>query len=304
VASEVSLYDLLGVGSTSAPKDIKAAYYAAIKTCHPDIDQSPAAHDLALKLIDAYRVLGDPERRAWYNARFGLDQELFVHEDVAPAAAEKPVESKTSQPISHPMKVSVIAEDFEIEPPAERPVQDARTVLAAFLEQLWRRKIFRAGGAGVAFAAGFALLLLVYITIKPPADRLTSAAAALPAAEFARAGSFSDSPASPCFDVSSGLRGDRLYRECVKTRVKLHLRMLRLRSGPEMEKYELQDAIAEIRQAAGAAQIRMTSTRGFLQESVATFADIKNSAKDAQVRRIAENYYYYYDCQALKHCTQ
>ena len=47
----------------------------------------------------------------------------------------------------------------------------------------------------------------------------------------------------------------------------------------------------------------MASTQGFIEESVATFADVKKTAKNEQVRRIAENYYYYYDCQALKHCA-
>ena len=57
--------------------------------------------------------------------------------------------------------------------------------------------------------------------------------------------------------------------------------------------------MAELRQAVGAAQINMTSTKAFIAESVATLADIKNSAKDGRVRRIAQNYY---DCYARKHC--
>jgi hypothetical protein len=81
--------------------------------------------------------------------------------------------------------------------------------------------------------------------------------------------------------------------------------MLRLPpTSSQMEQDELQDAIAEIRQAVGAAGVHMASTQGFIEESVATFADVKKMAKDEQVRRIAENYLYYYDCEALEHCAQ
>jgi hypothetical protein len=168
-----------------------------------------------------------------------------------------------------------------------------------------RRGWVRRAVAGLSFAAGLALLLLVVSSFRPLAERIIAATAApQPAAAFVAPAVLSKLATSPCLDLFSGLKGEKLYRECVRTRVKLHLRMMRLTPGAEMERDELQDAMAEIRQAVGAAAVHMASTRGFIEESVATFADVKKTAQDQQVRRSAENYYYYYGCQALKHCAQ
>ncbi len=302
---EVSLYDILGVHPESDPKEIKAAYYAAIKTCHPDVDRCADAPGLALELIDAYRVLGDPERRRMYNARLRLGVQLFG--DQAPAPAERPPEQRAARdPIAPARPVqpaaTVVAHGSRIESGLARTASDEPGVPAAAGGKYssWRSRILLAVASGVAFAAGFALLLFVVFNLKLYADRPTEAAAV--AVVQAAPGPLPT--LTPCLDVGSGLKGDSLYRECVRTRVKLHLRMMRLTSGAEMERDELQDAMAEMRQAVGAAQIKMTSTKGFIEESVATFGEIKNSAKDKQVRRIAENYYYYYDCEALKHCAQ
>jgi hypothetical protein len=297
VPPEVSLYDLLGVDPESDPKEIKAAYYAAIKTCHPAVDRSPDAPDTALLLIDAYRVLGDPDRRRMYNARLRVGAQLF--RDHVPAPAERPPERHAAREPVAP------AQPIEFDLARTAWGVPGATAAAAGRRRSWRSRMVRTVAAGVGFAAGFALLLVVFSNLKLHADGTTETATpAASAAAFAQTAPGPTPTVTPCLDVGSGLTGDSLYRECVKTRVKLHLRMMRLTSGVEMERDELQDAMAEMRQAVGAAQIKMTSTKGFIEESVATFAEIKNSATDKQVRRIAENYYYYYDCEALKHCAQ
>jgi hypothetical protein len=96
---------------------------------------------------------------------------------------------------------------------------------------------------------------------------------------------------SACLRESSGIKGEDLYRECVRTRVKLHVLMMNSTSKPDIERYELQDGLAEIRQAVGAAQIKMTSTNSFIRESVATFEDLKKTAADNRVRGIAQQCY-------------
>ncbi|XP_028099893.1 chaperone protein dnaJ C76, chloroplastic [Camellia sinensis] len=65
---ELDLYDLLGVDSSSSQSQIKLAYRALQKRCHPDI-AGPAGHDMAIILNDAYSLLSDP------NSRFAYDKE-------------------------------------------------------------------------------------------------------------------------------------------------------------------------------------------------------------------------------------
>jgi curved DNA-binding protein CbpA len=306
VSPETSLYDLLGIRPQSDPSEIRAAYYAAIRTCHPDVDASPGAPELALKIIAAYRVLGDPERRKQYNARLRLDASLFGDADVPPAAPSA-CEAGRHEPKTPSASTAPAAAVEHAEPEAEiTPGERPRAKPDAAGNKRDRRGGWlRAAAAGLSFAAGFALLVLVVSGLRSPAGRgIAATAAAQQPDAFVQTAAAPNAPASPCLDLFSGLKGEKLYRECVKTRVKLHLRMMRLASGAEMEQDELQDAMAEIRQAVGAAQVHMASTQGFIEESVATFADVKERAKDEQVRRIAENYYYYYDCQALKHCAQ
>jgi hypothetical protein len=308
VPPESSLYDLLGVDPESDQNQIRVAYYAAIKPYHPDVDRNPAAHNQALKLVDAYRVLGDPDRREAYNARLRLEWPPFAEVDASPAgprpaspdAAEHvaPAREAAADVVSAPEAVVAVYPEPEMNSETPWP--------ASTPETCWFRhgRMVRATAAAAAFGIGFALLLLAFVTVKTLTERRTMEPPMAPAVAFALPASVSKSLVSPCLDLFSGLEGEQLYRECVKMRVKLHLRMMRLNAGEEMERDELQDAIAEIRQAVGAAGIKMTSTKGFIEESIAAFAEIKNSAKDQQVRRIAENYYYYYDCQALKHCAQ
>ncbi len=289
---EISLYEVLGVDPASDPQEIKAAYYAVIKTCHPDVDQSGAAPELALAVIGAYSVLSDPERRKAYNARLGFS--LVPHSSPSPSTSAGPAAPVPAEP-----PVFVREPEITADPPLQ--AMPAGPIAARY--RLWRSNVVRGVVAGAGFVLGFALLLLIVYNFRSRTNPATAEAAA-PVAFVAATARSEPAVVPPCLDVGSGLQGDKLYRECVKTRVKLHLRMMRLTSGAEMERDELQDAMAEIRQAVGAAQVKMSSTRGFIEESVATFAEIKNTAKDKQVRRIAENYYYYYDCEALKHCAQ
>ncbi|XP_072966177.1 chaperone protein dnaJ C76, chloroplastic [Typha angustifolia] len=66
--SEYDLYELLGVDSSSDKSQIKAAYRALQKRCHPDI-AGPAGHDMAIILNQVYSLLSDPI------SRFAYDQE-------------------------------------------------------------------------------------------------------------------------------------------------------------------------------------------------------------------------------------
>ncbi|CAA6655751.1 unnamed protein product [Spirodela intermedia] len=63
---DYDLYDLLGLESSSDQSQIKSAYRALQKQCHPDI-AGPAGHDMAIILNEAYAVLSDPHSRFAYD---------------------------------------------------------------------------------------------------------------------------------------------------------------------------------------------------------------------------------------------
>lgn len=61
-------YSLLGLDSTAAPSQIRAAFRRMVRQRHPDT-AGGATDDSALRdLIDAYRILIDPTARARYDA--------------------------------------------------------------------------------------------------------------------------------------------------------------------------------------------------------------------------------------------
>lgn len=62
----LDLYDLLGVDSSSDQTQIKLAYRALQKRCHPDI-AGPAGHEMAIILNEAYSLLSDPSSRSVYD---------------------------------------------------------------------------------------------------------------------------------------------------------------------------------------------------------------------------------------------
>ena len=63
---DFDLYELLGVESSSDQLQIKKAYRALQKRCHPDI-AGPAGHDMAIILNEVYSLLSDPNSRSAYD---------------------------------------------------------------------------------------------------------------------------------------------------------------------------------------------------------------------------------------------
>uniref|UniRef100_A0A7N1A7C9 J domain-containing protein n=1 Tax=Kalanchoe fedtschenkoi TaxID=63787 RepID=A0A7N1A7C9_KALFE len=64
--TDLDLYDLLGVDSSSDHSQIKKAYRSLQKRCHPDI-AGPAGHEMAIILNDVYSLLSDPIARLAYD---------------------------------------------------------------------------------------------------------------------------------------------------------------------------------------------------------------------------------------------
>lgn len=64
--ADVDYYDILDVRPTASAEEIKAAYYRAVRSAHPDAGGTAGMFRL---VSDAYRTLADPRARAAYDAR-------------------------------------------------------------------------------------------------------------------------------------------------------------------------------------------------------------------------------------------
>jgi len=71
-----SHYDVLGVDPTATPEQIRARYRELARTQHPDVVAAGArseANARFIRILEAYRVLSDPEKRRRYDASLGLE---------------------------------------------------------------------------------------------------------------------------------------------------------------------------------------------------------------------------------------
>jgi curved DNA-binding protein CbpA len=64
----LNLYDVLQVSPGATPDVIHAAYRVLARRVHPDVSTDPEAPRAMRRLNAAYQVLGDPARRARYDA--------------------------------------------------------------------------------------------------------------------------------------------------------------------------------------------------------------------------------------------
>lgn len=65
-------YETLGVSRDASEEEIKKAYRSLAREYHPDVNHEPGAEEKFKEINEAFRVLGDSERRAQYD-RFGHD---------------------------------------------------------------------------------------------------------------------------------------------------------------------------------------------------------------------------------------
>ena len=63
----VNYYELLGVSKDVTEEEIRKAYKIQMKKWHPDINQSPDAMDMSMKINEAKEVLLDPLKRKDYD---------------------------------------------------------------------------------------------------------------------------------------------------------------------------------------------------------------------------------------------
>ncbi len=72
-------YEVLGASRTAGPEDLHACYLERMHQVHPDLHSSDmdAAHERAVEVVAAYRLLSDPvaRRRHDFRARFPFRQD-------------------------------------------------------------------------------------------------------------------------------------------------------------------------------------------------------------------------------------
>ena len=70
-------YKILGVSRYASHTEIKQAYRKLIRCCHPDIKTDERLLDRFILINEAYEVLGDPEKRRFYDFTFHYVLDFF-----------------------------------------------------------------------------------------------------------------------------------------------------------------------------------------------------------------------------------
>src|SRR3954452_13597885 len=75
------LYAILQVDRTATQAEIRSAYRRLLRALHPDLQSGPGAEEAARRrqqlqaVMEAYEVLGDPERRTEYDQAAAAQQD-------------------------------------------------------------------------------------------------------------------------------------------------------------------------------------------------------------------------------------
>lgn len=79
---DLEYYNILEVKADATAAQIKKGYYILAMKCHPDKNpDDPQAEEKFKKISEAYQVLSDPQRRAFYNIHgksSGTQEAAFV----------------------------------------------------------------------------------------------------------------------------------------------------------------------------------------------------------------------------------
>lgn len=73
---EKTLYGVLGVTRSASSDEIRTAYRRMAMQWHPDRCKEENAHEIFLRIQEAYQILSDPNQKARYNAGLALEATL------------------------------------------------------------------------------------------------------------------------------------------------------------------------------------------------------------------------------------
>jgi hypothetical protein len=71
-----TLYSVLGTKYGSDTDEIKAGYRRMARQWHPDVCKEPNAHDIFLRIKEAYDILGNSKKKARYDAGLAFEASL------------------------------------------------------------------------------------------------------------------------------------------------------------------------------------------------------------------------------------
>lgn len=110
-------YEVLGLSMHATQEAIRRRYRELVRKYHPDVNPSPQAKEMFLRIQEAYQVLSDPERRRHYDALLRLQM-------------GEPPSARYSQPRSQPARPST--------PPPKRPTPPMEEELRRVIMQAER----------------------------------------------------------------------------------------------------------------------------------------------------------------------
>ena len=92
MSTDFDLYAALGIGPEASPDEIRGAYRRAARATHPDLNPGDATAVERFKRVQiAYDVLGDPVRRAAYDAPLAPVGPPAYQDGRSPTTADVPV---------------------------------------------------------------------------------------------------------------------------------------------------------------------------------------------------------------------
>ncbi|MFD5276196.1 J domain-containing protein [Pseudarthrobacter sp. NPDC058362] len=74
MTSDPDHYAVLGVRRDAGAQEISRAYRALMRSHHPDMDHGPVPEDELLRIMQAFNVLRDPQRRAAYDRQLAAPE--------------------------------------------------------------------------------------------------------------------------------------------------------------------------------------------------------------------------------------
>ncbi len=66
----IDYYKILGLAHDASDNEIKQKYRELVSKHHPDINNEPDSEKRTKEITEAYSILSDPEKRAFYDRRF------------------------------------------------------------------------------------------------------------------------------------------------------------------------------------------------------------------------------------------
>ena len=74
-------YKILGVSSSATAAEIKRAYRQKVKELHPDTSKSPDDVEEFRRVVKAYEILSDVQRRAMFDVSYGAMGRRYAKEE-------------------------------------------------------------------------------------------------------------------------------------------------------------------------------------------------------------------------------